>query len=69
MGTAAEVTRPGVVVRTAGAPNSYVIWKSSKNQDVAFEFLRAYCASYKDAFMAATFPRWRPNSPSSACTG
>jgi len=38
----------------AGAPNSYVIWKSSKNQEVALEFLRAYCAAYKDAFMAAT---------------
>jgi multiple sugar transport system substrate-binding protein len=38
----------------AGAPNSYVIWKSSKNQDTALEFLRAYTANYKDAFIAAT---------------
>jgi len=48
-------TPAGPVKRlAAGAPNSYVIWKSSKNQETAFEFLRAYCASYKDAFMAAT---------------
>lgn len=48
-------TPAGPVKRlAAGAPNSYVIWKSSKNQDTAFQFLRDYCAHYKDAFMAAT---------------
>ncbi len=38
----------------AGAPNSYVVWNFSKNKDTAVEFLRHYCANYKDAFMAAT---------------
>jgi multiple sugar transport system substrate-binding protein len=38
----------------AGAPNSYIVWKFSKNKDVAFDFLRHYCDNWLDAFKAST---------------
>jgi multiple sugar transport system substrate-binding protein len=38
----------------AGQPNSYVVWRFSRNQEAAKEFLRYYAAHYKDAFVAST---------------
>jgi len=37
----------------AGQPNSYIVWKFSRNQDAAKEFLRYFAAHYKDAFTAS----------------
>ena len=37
----------------AGQPNSYVIWKFSRNQEVAKEFLRYYATHWADAFKAS----------------
>src|SRR5690242_6564157 len=38
----------------AGQPNCYVIWKFSRNQEVAKDFLRHFAAHYKEAFTAST---------------
>ena len=37
----------------AGQPNSYVVWKFSRNQDAAKEFLRHLASHYKEAFSAS----------------
>lgn len=37
----------------AGQPNSYIVWKFSRNQEAAKEFLRHFAAHYKDAFTAS----------------
>ena len=37
----------------AGQPNSYVVWRFSRNQEAAKEFLRHFAAHYKDAFSAS----------------
>ncbi len=53
----------------AGAPNSYVVWKFSKNKDVALDFLRHYTDNWLQAFMASTgydhplFANLIPNPP------
>jgi multiple sugar transport system substrate-binding protein len=48
-------TPAGPVRRVAAAqPNSYIIWKFSRNQEAAKEFLRYYTAHWNDAFKAST---------------
>lgn len=48
-------TPKGPVRRLAAAqPNSYIIWKFSRNQEAAKAFLRHYAANQKDAFTAST---------------
>ncbi|HET7198053.1 MAG TPA: extracellular solute-binding protein [Burkholderiales bacterium] len=37
----------------AGQPNCYVVWKFSRNQEAAKEYLRYFAAHYKDAFAAS----------------
>ena len=37
----------------AGQPNSYIVWKFSRNQEVAKDFLRHFASHYKDAFSAS----------------
>ena len=37
----------------AGQPNSYIVWKFSRNQEAAKEFLRYFAAHYKEAFTAS----------------
>jgi multiple sugar transport system substrate-binding protein len=48
-------TPAGPVRRMAAAqPNSYIIWKFSRNQEVAKQFLRYYTEHWKEAFTAST---------------
>jgi len=37
----------------ADQPNSYIVWKFSRNQEAAKEFLRHFASHYKDAFSAS----------------
>jgi multiple sugar transport system substrate-binding protein len=46
-------TPAGPVRRLAAQPNSYVIWKFSRNQEAAKEFLRHYASHWTDAFKAS----------------
>jgi multiple sugar transport system substrate-binding protein len=39
---------------TAGAPNSYIVWKFARNKETAVEFLKYYADHYADAFKAST---------------
>jgi multiple sugar transport system substrate-binding protein len=48
-------TPSGTVRRlTAGAPNSYIIWKFARNKETAVEFLKHYADHYGEAFRAST---------------
>ena len=37
-----------------GVLHAFTVWKFARNPDPAVEFLRAYAANYKDAFVAST---------------